>query len=289
MEYTTLGKTGINISRIGFGGATAGLTNYLGKFSPEDAVQRRDIIKAIHKAIELGINYFDTAAAYGAGASEGIFGEALRGHTEEIFLATKVATWANVDTRASVEASLKRLGVDCVDLIQLHGTSYTPEQAEEILRPGGTLDVLEDLRSEGLVRFIGFTTEDENPPVYQFIQTGRFDVVQTCYNLIFQHPAEPTRPFGTMYEAEKQCMGIVVMRTLTSGIFQKWVQWVNPANDFDYSPALIQFVLSNPLVDVALIGTRSPARVTQNVAICDDLDGRIDIDALHERYVDGDG
>lgn len=284
MEYTTLGKTGVKVSRIGFGGAPAGLKNYLDKYEPKEKEQRRQVIEAIEKAVELGITYFDTAAGYGNGTSERIFGEALQGYTDEVFIATKVAPKGNKETRITVESSLERLGCDCIDLIQIHGGSYSSEQVNQILRPGGMLDVLEQLREEKIVKFIGFTSEDQNSAVYSFIETGRFDVMQICYNFIYQHPAEPTRPFGSIYEAKRSEMGIVTMRTVTSGIFQKWIQWVNPSNEFDYSPALIQFVLSNPLVDVALIGMRTVNEVEQNVAIGDDIEGRIDIKELHKRY-----
>ena len=80
-------------------------------------------------------------------------------------------------------------------------------------------------------------------------------------------------------------MGIITMRTTTSGTFQRWIKLVNPGNTFDYARALIQFVLSNPLVDVALVGMRTAALVQENVAVCDDLAGRIDLEQLHNRYV----
>jgi predicted aldo/keto reductase-like oxidoreductase len=144
---------------------------------------------------------------------------------------------------------------------------------------------MEMLRDEGLIRYLGFTTEDNNPAVYRFIASGRFDAMQLCYNLLYQHPAEQTRPFGSMFEAEAQRMGIVTMRTVTSGLLQRWIQWANPENTFDYTPALLQFVLSNPLVDVALVGMRDAAIVEENVRIVDDLDARIDIEALHAKYV----
>jgi hypothetical protein len=106
-----------------------------------------------------------------------------------------------------------------------------------------------------------------------------------CYNLLHQHPAEWTRPFGSIFEAEDAGMGIVTMRTVTSGLFQRWVQWVNPENTFDYTPALLQFVLSNPMVDVALVGMRDAEIVEANVRICEDLSGRIDLRELHAKYV----
>jgi hypothetical protein len=117
------------------------------------------------------------------------------------------------------------------------------------------------------------------------MRSGRFDAVQMCYNFIFQHPYEPSRPFGSLLEAEKHHLGIATMRAPTSGTFQRWIAMVNPSNTFDYTRALIQFVLSNPCVDVALIGMRTARRVIENVAICDDTGGRIDLARLHERYV----
>jgi predicted aldo/keto reductase-like oxidoreductase len=106
-----------------------------------------------------------------------------------------------------------------------------------------------------------------------------------CYNFVFQHPYDPSWKSGCFYDFEERGMGIVTMRATTCGVLQKWIQQVNPENTFDYTSALIQFELSNPLIDVALVGMRSVKRVEQNVAIAEDLSGRIDVDALHERYV----
>ncbi|MBN1247274.1 MAG: aldo/keto reductase [Anaerolineae bacterium] len=284
METAQLGRTGATVSRLGFGGAPAGLTNYLATYTPEDAAQRRQVIAAIERALTLGITYFDTAPAYGQGASEAIFGEALSGIGDEIFLATKIVP-SETDVRASVEAGLARLRRDHVDLLQIHGSSHSDTLAEALLAPGGMVAQMEALRDEGLIRFLGFTTEDNNPAVYRFIRSRRFDVMQLCYNLLYQHPAEQTRPFGSMFEAEAQQMGIVTMRTVTSGLFQRWVQWANPDNTFDYTPALLQFVLSNPLVDVALVGMRDAEIVEANARIVEDMEGRIDIARLHEKYV----
>ncbi|MCU0522689.1 MAG: aldo/keto reductase [Anaerolineae bacterium] len=290
MEYTQLGRTGISVSRLGFGGAPAGLTNYLSSYSPEDREQRDNVIRALQRAVELGVTYFDTAPAYGRGASEVIYGEALAGLGDGVFVATKVTpdfvgAHKGLGVRASVEASLTRLRREQLDLVQIHGSSYSREQVDAFLAPGGLVAQMEALRDEGLIRFLGFTTEDNNPAVYRFIESGRFDVMQLCYNLLYQHPAEQTRPFGSMFEAESKRMGIVTMRTVTSGLLQRWIQWANPGNTFDYTPALLQFVLSNPLVDVALVGMRDVEVVEANVRIAENTEGRIDIRALHEKYV----
>ena len=286
MEYTELGKTGRRVSRIGFGGAVAGLKNYLHAYDPSEGDSFNGVVEAIHTALEMGINYFDTAAGYGNGQSEMMFGAALEGvDPDKIFLATKASIGDRDHLLRSVEQSLKNLRRDSIDLLQIHGDTISPEREETIVQKGGMLEAMEELKRSGTVKYIGFTTEDNNDAVYRFIRSGHFDTIQMCYNFLFQHPYEPSRPFGSILEAEKQGMGIVTMRAPTSGTFQRWIKMVNPENTFNYTPALIQFVLSNPMVDVALIGMRTADRVRENVAICNDLDGRISLDALHERYV----
>lgn len=314
MEYTIFGKTGRKVSRIGFGGATAGIPNYVHAFDPHKSEDRKGITDAIARAYELGINYFDTAAAYGDGASEEIFGEGLA-HipSEELFLATKVTPTspkklakaieegrvteqdalkfmrsaegiaAPEDFRASVENSLKRLKRDYVDLIQLHGTFYSEAMARELLREGGAVDELYKLKEEGLVKHIGFTVEAQNTGLDLLLSSGRFDTMQIQYNLLFQHPYDPYFQSGSLYDAKEMNIGVAAMRTVTSGLFQKWIQLVNPENTFNYNPALVQFVLSNPMVDVALLGMRSVKRVEENVAIANDLSGRINIADMHYR------
>jgi aryl-alcohol dehydrogenase-like predicted oxidoreductase len=112
--------------------------------------------------------------------------------------------------------------------------------------------------------------------------------LQVCYNLIFQHPYDPSRQAGLMLEAASRDMGIVTMRSLTSGTFQRWLRAIDPGVEqrVDLSHALLSFVLSNPRVGVALVGMRSPAEAEANVTASDDDRYRIDLDQLHERYVE---
>lgn len=283
METTQLGSTGVEVSRLGFGGAPAGLAQYLEDYDPSRDTDRERVVSAIKRAVELGITYFDTAPGYGGGEGESIYGEALEGVREDVFIATKVSLDVE-DARASVEESLKLLRTDHVDLVQVHGNSYTSDQADDILAIDGTLEQLEQLKNEGLTRFVGFTSEDNNAAVFRFIGLGRFDVMQISYNLLHQHPAEWTRPFGSLFEAREMGVGVVTMRTLTSGIFQQWVTAVRPNDDFDFTPHLLQFVLSNPLVNVALVGMRTVDEVECNVAIANDMDGRVDHKKLQRKY-----
>jgi aryl-alcohol dehydrogenase-like predicted oxidoreductase len=287
MEYVILGKTGRKVSRIGYGGTVAGLKNYTqGNFDPEEQQNKEQLIEAIQTAFTMGVNYFDTAPGYGNGVSERIFGEALDPFPrEDLFLATKAGFQKPENVRPSLERSLKNLRRERIDLIQFHGTFYSDEAGEAILKKGGMLETLEKARDEGLVDHIGFTIECQNISLYRLIRSGRFDTMQIQYNLLFQHPCDAAWKTGGMYEAEEQNLGIITMRTLSSGIFQKWINTVNPANTFDYNPALLQFNLSNPLVDVALLGMHNADQVRANVAICEDTASRIDIFKLHDRYV----
>jgi aryl-alcohol dehydrogenase-like predicted oxidoreductase len=287
VEYVTFGNTGRKVSRLGYGGAVLGLKNYLHDYDPANPAHRAESIAGIHRALELGVNYFDTAPGYGDGQSEAILGEALKGRDmSELFLATKIGPrFAKGEALRSVEGSLARLGVPALDLIQLHGNSYTREDVQDILGPGGRIEELLELKRQGLVRHVGFTTEDNNAGVYDFIEDGRFDMLQICYNLLFQHPYDPNRPFGSLFEAKKAGMGISIMRPTTSGLFQKWIRMVDPDNTHDYTPDLLRFAFSNPLIDVVLVGMRSAARVEQNVALVNDIENRIDIMDLYRYYV----
>lgn len=287
MEYRQLGRTGLRVSEVGFGGAPAGLRNYLGAWEPESAEADERIAAAIRHAIDRGINYFDTAPGYGGGRGEELFGHGLRGRRDRVVIATKV-TGASADAvRRSVEQSLRHLGTDTIDLLQYHGGWYTQEQLDGILRPGGALAGMQAARDEGLVRHIGFTTEGTNGAASALIATDAFDVMQICYNLIFQHPYDPSRQAGLIYEAAARNMGIVTMRSLTSGTFQRWLGMVAPevAGVIDWHRALLSFVLSNPHLSVAIVGMRSPEEVDANIAAAANHSMRVDLDALHTRYV----
>ena len=286
MEYVKFGNTGRTVSRIGFGGAVAGLKNYLSSYDPDADESKQEIYRALETALEQGITYFDTAPGYGEGRSETFFGEVLGGvDPKSIFLATKLSITDYDGVMRSVEGSLKRLRRDYVDLLQIHGNSYTDEQFDQICAKGGMLDAMEQLKKDGVIRHTGFTTEDNNRALFDFMNSGRMDMVQMCYNFLFQHPYEPSRPFGSLYEARKNGLGVATMRAPTSGTFQRWMKMIRPDDNFDYSEALIQFVLSNPMVDVVLIGMRSRKRVLENVAIVGRKEGRVNIDDVHTRYV----
>lgn len=287
MQYRTLGRTGEKVSEIGFGGAGAGLRNYLRRWDPSRKEQTRLVEQAIQRAVELGINYFDTAPLYG---SEEMFGRALKAHRGQVFIATKVREKDAYDTLRSIEDSLARLQADCLDLIQYHGGWYTDEEMENILKPDGVLSGMRAAQEDGLVRYVGFTTEGTNAQASRLIDSGEFDVVQLQYNLMFQHPYDPDKRAGMMLDAEAYQMGIAIMRPFAGGTLSRWLDQVYPGIDkqVDVSrltAGLLAFVLSNPLTDVAIVGMRSVQRVEQNCASVDDLGNRMDLDQLYGRFL----
>ena len=295
MHYRTLGRTQLEVSEVGLGGAQFGLTNYMGRWDAFTEEAQRTTTATIHRALELGYNYFDTAPGYGDGRSEEMVGKALKGHREEALfgrlrrgiIATKVShgQWTPEGIRRSVEASLRRLQVDVIDVIQFHGGWYPPKDVEAILRGGG-LETFVQLREEGKVRFLGFTAEGPSGGVEELIATGGFDTLQVRYNLMYQHPSDWETNQGIIRQAEAQDMGVILMRPMTSGVFQRLMAQTFPQIDtLEVGCLLLNYVLSDPYVDVALVGMRDPRYVEINNGISDDSSLRIDLVQLHERYV----
>jgi aryl-alcohol dehydrogenase-like predicted oxidoreductase len=287
MQYRTLGRTGLSVSEIGVGGAQFGLKNYMGAFDPFTEEAQQAVTATIHRALELGYTYFDSAPGYGDGRSEEMMGIALKGHRDQITLATKVSggQWTPAQIRASVEASLRRLQTDVIDVIQFHGGWYPREHVDLILNGGG-LEEFRRLRQEGKVRFLGFTTEGPSAGVEELIATGEFDTMQVRYNLMYQHPSDWHNNTGVIRQAEEQEMGVILMRPLTSGVFQRLMADAFPEIDIlKVGRLLLNYVLSDPYVDVALVGVREPRFVELNNEISDDVASRIDLAKLHDRYV----
>lgn len=193
MRYREIGETGLRVSEIGFGcGDNAGLM-ISGTLAEQAAVANR--------AVELGINYFDTAAGYGDAQSETSLGKVLReiGVRPVINTKVEVTTTQTDDVAgaviASVENSLRRLQVDYLDIVEIHNspiyerpaefTGWMPMFLHEYLGPSGALEGLERLRRDGKVRFFGMVNERPALPLArQLIDTGQFSILNVQYNLI---------------------------------------------------------------------------------------------------------
>ena len=230
MIYRTLGKTGLTVSEVGFGCGNVGGLMVRGSFEAQ--------VRSVEKAIDLGINYFDTAPSYGDGLSESNLGKVLTKIKPEVFVATKIHLRDGLNdirgnARRSLENSLKRLNRDYVDVFQLHdgitevaggGISGETIGIDDVLGKGGVADVFDDLRSEGLVRFTGFTGNGDTQTLHTVVKSRRFEVIQTFYNLL--NPSAGTEmpdSFGghdfrqIIDRAAGHGMGVVVIRVMAAG------------------------------------------------------------------------
>ena len=205
METRTLGRAGLAVSVLGFGcGAVGGL---MVRGNPSD--QER----AVARAVELGINYFDTAAMYGNGESERNLGRVMKSLKPDIFVGTKVRVPDGERGRigtaitASLEASLQRLQLDHVDLFQLHNHitadgsdgGFTPETVL-----GEVVPAFERLRQQGKTRFCGITAVGDTPALHRVVDARAFDTAQVSYNLLNPSagaavsPGYPAHDFGNL-------------------------------------------------------------------------------------------
>ncbi len=231
MQYRTLGRTGLHVSALSFG---AGPISTL--MVGEADLRQRDVVA---RAVELGINWFDTAATYGLGQSERNLGRVL----DELNVATQVHVATKVRlaveelgdirgaVRRSLEDSLRRLRLSRVTLLQLHNsitpcrgdepTSITPE---DVVGVGGVADAFEELRDEGLAAHLGLTGIGNPASLAQAVRSGRFETMQVPYHLLNPSagqdmPDDFTEAnYGNIIAtcAEMQ-MGVLAIRVLAGG------------------------------------------------------------------------
>jgi aryl-alcohol dehydrogenase-like predicted oxidoreductase len=268
MQKVTLGRTGLLVSRLALGGYPFGGLNRSRDWDPWSSEGRRATISTINHAIDRGVNYIDTAPSYGDGRSECLIGEVMRTRRQECVLATKVG-WEQLDKEAvitSVQASLKRLQTDHIDLVQFHGGAFTHQQSEHVIK-GGPLDGLLELQRAGQVGFIGLTTE-EPWTALQFMPHREFAVFQLAYNLIYQSAAR-----NVLDDARRSDAGIVTMRTMTSGVFQRAAGYLAPEwqNAHDLYDVCLKFVLSDSRVHSAIVGMRWRNEVDRNVSLVEEF------------------
>jgi aryl-alcohol dehydrogenase-like predicted oxidoreductase len=272
VEYRTFGRTGLRVSRIGLGGFPFGGVNRAVGWDPWTPEGRRTAVATIHRALERGVNYLDTAPSYGDGNSEEIVGEALAGRRDGVVLATKCG-WKGLTPSQVVESvrgSLRRLRTGYVDLMQFHGGMFEPADVRHILDE--LVPALERLRDDGQIRFLGFTVE-EPWTARPLIASGRFDAVQLRYNLIYQGAALHALP-----EARAAGMGVAVMRPMTSGILQRELRFLQPGwSSRDVYATALRFVLADSRVDVANVGMRWPDEVDRNVELAESFAPPVDM------------
>jgi aryl-alcohol dehydrogenase-like predicted oxidoreductase len=221
MQTRKLGRTGLTISVLTFGcGAVGGLMTRGASIDQERAVAR---------ALEAGINHFDTAPAYGNGASEENLGRVLAALKPDVFVSTKVRLPAERNAAAvmeSLDASLRRLQRDHVDVFQLHNTIGASDgqtmSAAEVL--SDVVPALLRAREQGKTRFIGFTAIGDTSGLHALIASGAFDTAQVPYNALNPSAGEalpqayPAHDYGRILDlAARHGVGTIGIRVLAGG------------------------------------------------------------------------
>jgi aryl-alcohol dehydrogenase-like predicted oxidoreductase len=312
MRYRSLGRTGLEVSEIGFGawgigGTTPGATSY---GATSDVESRR----ALERAIEVGISFFDTSGIYGAGHSEHLIGEVLGPRRSRVVIATKAgrgdylspADFSPEAVRRSLEASLTRLRTDFVDLLQLHNPPV-----KEMRRDDPTLEAVRALRREGRIRAFGISVGDPAEARIAIEELGA-PVVQLNLNLLDQRPIDD----GLLDLAARRGAGVIARTPLCFGVLTGAVdeatrfapddhrsvwpreqidRWVGASRTFvaavaereEQTPAQIalRFCLSSGAVATTIPGMLTPEQVDEN-ALASDLGPlpAADFAALRELY-----
>jgi len=200
MQKVRLGKTGLMVSRIGFGGIP------IQRLSDEAAVA------VVRYCLELGINFIDTANGYTT--SEERIGKAIAGRREGLVIATKTGAKDREGAWAHLRLSLQRLGVSYIDLYQLHGVS-SQEQYEKVTGPGGALEAVREAQAQGLVRHVGITSHSLAVAKVA-VASGLFETIQFPFNFVATEAADELLPLVRAND-----LGFIAMKPLGGGLLER--------------------------------------------------------------------
>ena len=299
MRYRRLGKTGLEISTLGYGAWGIGGTMWIGADDAES-------LRALRRSIELGVNFIDTAHGYGNGHSETLVGQVVRDSAETVYVATKIPPknrrWpAPAGVRAEdafpadwivkcTDESLQRLGLETIDVQQFHVWS------DEWIGEGDWLDGVEQLKRDGKIRFFGVSINDHQPAsAVKLVESGHVDTVQVIYNIFDQSPEDELFP-----AVEAADVGVIVRVPFDEGSLtgrirpdtefpqgdfranyfrddrrkQVWDRAQAIAGDLGVSvdevaDIALRFCVTHPAVSCAIPGMRSVTNVGRNVASAD--------------------
>jgi aryl-alcohol dehydrogenase-like predicted oxidoreductase len=299
VNYRVLGSTGMEISEIGYGAWGIAGDAWLG------AEDERSL-KALNRAVDLGLNFIDTALAYGGGHSERLVGKVVAERDERIYVATKIPPknqiWPAPDgvpvgetfpgdyVRECTERSLENLGLDALDVQQFHVWQ------DDWVGEGDWLEAVDDLKRKGKIRSFGVSINDHQPEnAIRLIETGVVDTVQVIYNIFDQSPEDRLLP-----ACEEHGVGVIVRvpfdegsltgritpdTTFDEGDFrnhyfrndrkqevqqrvQKMVAELGVSED-EIAEVALRYILSHPAVSTVIPGMRSVTNVERNTAVGD--------------------
>lgn len=230
MEYRELGKTGMKVSRIGFGGI------------PIQRITKAEAPALVDAMLENGINYIDTARAYTV--SEEWLGYALKGRRDRFVLATKSVARSADAMRADIETSLHKLQTDHIDLYQVHNPSM--EQLDTVLGSGGALEALTEAKKSGKIGHIGITAHSE-AVFRRALELDVFETIMFPYNIVEQQGKD------LIPKCRENGIGFICMKPFAGGAI-------------DDGTLALRYILQNSAVDCVIPGMENPEQVRSNAA-----------------------
>lgn len=234
MNYTILGKTGLKISRLGFGGI------------PIQKIDAEGTKVLMHKMVEEGVNYIDTARGYTV--SEEYLGYALEGIRDKFVLATKSMSRTKEAMAKDIETSLKNLRTDYIDLYQVHNPSM--QQLDQVLAPGGALEALLEAKAAGKIGHLGLTAH--SAAVFErAIDLDWVETIMFPYNIVEQQGAD------LINRCKEKNIGFIDMKPLAGGAIEN-------------ASLALRYIYSNPAVTVVIPGMAEVKELEQNIAACID-------------------
>ncbi|MGB9277768.1 MAG: aldo/keto reductase [Terrimicrobiaceae bacterium] len=299
MNYRELGKTGLKVSEIGYGAWGIGKSMWIGASDDES-------LKALHRSIDLGLNFIDTALGYGDGHSEKLVGQVVRERSETIYVATKIPpknevwpaqpgtpvakAFPSEHVMACTEKSLKNLGLEAIDVQQFHVWS------DEWVDQGDWLEAILKLKHQGKIRHFCVSINDYQPEnAIKLIETGAVDTVQVIYNIFEQSPEDKLFP-----ACETHNVGVIVRVALDEGGLTGKITPYTKFEEGDFrekyfrgerkqevyervqkiafdlnvtleqtAETALRYVLSHPAVSTVIPGMRSIQNVERNCKIGD--------------------
>ncbi len=289
MEKRKFGKTDMEFSVLGFGGAEIGYN---------EAQTQAEVDELLNSALDAGLNVIDTAAAYKT--SEELIGNAVSGRRDDFYLLSKCGAldgftrsdWSSNGILETIETSLRLLKTDHLDLAQLHSCS------SDVLRKGDAIEGLQRAREKGYTRYIGYSGDNEDATTA--IELGVFDSLQTSVSIADQSPIGGNIPL-----AHKAGLGIIAKRPIANAV---WRHTSKPTDSYHHEywnriqklqldflsgpleesiPIALRFTLSIPGVTTAIVGTTKPKRWQQNADYV--RQGNLDekqIDAIRQRWAE---
>ncbi|MCL2433869.1 MAG: aldo/keto reductase [Clostridia bacterium] len=261
MQYRPFGNTGVNLSSLGIGGMRF-------PYVPDtETLDFEKGVEIIRRAFELGVNYIDTAPYYMHDQSQKLFGMALKGWRDRVYVSTKCGhNIAKPDTiRLGVEQSCETMGIDHIDFYHMWGMDW--KAYEEKMGPE-SIAMLEKLKAEGLIRHISFSFHGPPDDMKKLCDTGIFESVLCQYNIVDRGNE------GAIKYCRAKGMGTAIMGPLAGGRLgptaQKAAQMIDEKGP-SFAQRGLRFVLSNPDVCCAVSGMGSIADVEENAATASDV------------------